>query len=145
MRIVVSLALVACGLALVLVSFDAAGGTGRDRTEGLTGWQALCWPGLALVVVGVGLALVWTVRRPRPPKVGAFAALVAMSLASLYVTFALTFEWCAGSLGCVPEAPDAFTRASDVLLAIGLGLVPVGAMARFAVWCWETEKSTWPS
>jgi hypothetical protein len=63
-----------------------------------------------------------------------------MSLASLHVCFVLTFEWCAGSLGCTSEQPDAFTRAGDVLLAIGLGLVPAGAVARFVWWCVDHES-----
>jgi hypothetical protein len=146
MRLVLfSLALVACGLVLVFGSFGAAGGHDRDRGE-VTGWYALCWTGLALSGAGAGVALLWTVRRPRPRKVGAFAALGAVSLASLWVGVGLALDSCGlVSLGCTPEPPDAFTRASEVLLAIGLGLVPACVAARFVCWFVDEANSAPPA
>lgn len=143
MRVVPLLVLVTSGLGLMAISFDAVGGHDRELRDAAAWWYALCWIGFALAVAGFGLALAWTVRRPRPPKTGAFAALAAMSLGSLVVGLLLTFEICI--FECSPPPSDAFTKSGGALLVIGLVLVPAGAVARYVSWLRDELPSRGPS
>jgi hypothetical protein len=153
-RLTLAVALALSGPVVVLVALELAGGSNRPRPQYLLfprgsqvpgtctpfcegsaelKWEyRVAWIGFALGLIGALLLLAIVGRRslPRSTAYGSLAAVSGVAVVAAAWLALKSIEFCFGSLGCSPRPWDAFELVAVALLAQGVALVPVGALAR---------------